>query len=160
MPFYMQVTGLEELITRMGTLEDKGVDIASAALYEGAGIMADAVTKAVQGIVTEEFRYTKHGQRLPSPEEKALILSARRGVTKFKKSKTSVETSIGFQKSGYGDLGGKTRPIPVVANSIESGTSFMKPQPFFRTAVEKTAPTAAGVIEGGIESRFNQLSLD
>ena len=160
MPFYMEVTGLDELTAKMQKLPDKGADVAALALYEGAAIVADAVSSAVHGIATEEFHYTKFGKRLPSPEEKAILLGAKRGVAKFNKNHSRVDTRVGMQNAGYGNLKGKTKPIPQIANAINSGTSFMKPQPFFRKAVETSAGAAAGAIEGGIMSRLDMLSLD
>lgn len=160
MAFTFEVSGMEDLIAKMAKLPDKGADVAALGLFEGAAIVADSVSRAVQGIATEEFRYTKHGTRLPSQEEKAVLLKAKRGVAKFKKSKTRVDTSVGMQNAGYGTIKGKTVPVPLIANAINSGTSFMKPQPFFRAAVETSAGAAAGAIEGGIESRLDMLSLD
>ena len=158
--FTLEVTGMDTLIAKMEELEDKGRDVAAQGLYEGAGVVADSISGAVRGIATEEFHYTKFGTRLPSPEEKALLEGARKGVAKFKKSKTNVNTSVGMQNAGYGQLAGKTKPIPLIANSINSGTSFMKPQPFFRRAVEQSAGAAAEAIESGIQSRLDELSLD
>ena len=160
MSFSIEISGMEDLIAKMGKLENKGRDVASLALYEGAAVVADRVGSAVQGIATEEFRYTKFGTRLPSPEEKALLMNARKGVAKFRKNKNGVNTSVGMQNSGYGDLKGKTKPIPLIANAINSGTSFMKPQPFFRKAVETSAGAAEAAIESGIESRLDMLDLD
>ena len=160
MAFTFEVSGMEDLIAKMAKLPDKGADVSALALYEGAAIVADAVSRAVQGIATEEFHYTKFGTRLPSPEEKAVLLGAKRGVAKFKKNRASVNTSVGMQNAGSGTIKGKTVPIPKIANAINSGTSFMKPQPFFRAAVETSAGAAAGAIEGGIESRLDMLSLD
>ena len=160
MSFTMEVSGMDELVIRLTKMEEKGRDVAAQALYEGAAVVADSISAAVRGIATEEFRYTKHGTRLPSPEEKAVLLKAKRGVAKFKKSKTRVDTSVGMQNAGYGTINGKTVPVPLIANAINSGTSFMKPQPFFRAAVETSAGAAAGAIEGGIESRLDMLSLD
>ena len=59
MAFTFEVTGMEDLIAKMAKLPDKGADVAALALYEGAAIMADAVSRAVQGIATEKFHYTK-----------------------------------------------------------------------------------------------------
>ena len=160
MSFTIEVSGMEELIAKMDKLEDKGRGVAAQALYEGAGVVADSVSSAVQGIATEEFHYTKFGTRLPSPEEKAILQQARKGVAKFRKSKNGVNTSVGMQNAGYGTLKGKTKPIPQIANAINSGTSFMRPQPFFRRAAEQSAGAAAAAIESGIQSRLDELSLD
>lgn len=160
MAFKFEVTGIDELINKMSKLEDNGADIAALALYEGAAVMADAVSQAVQGIATAPFRYAKGGrQRLPSPEEKAILMQAKKGVAKFKKTKVRVDTSVGMQKAGYATLKGKTVPIPKIANAINSGTSFMKKQPFFRKAMAKSGAAAAAV-ESGIKSRLDMLSLD
>ena len=160
MSFSIEISGMEDLIAKMNKLEDKGRDVASLALYEGARVVADAVSGAVQGIATEEFRYKKFGTRLPSPEEKSILMGARKGVAKFKKTKSGVNTSVGMQNAGYGVLNGKTKPIPLIANAINSGTSFMRPQPFFRQAVDRSAGAAESAIESGIESRLDMLDLD
>ena len=160
MAFKFEVTGIDELINKMSKLPDKGADIAALALYEGAAVMADAVSQAVQGIATAPFRYAKDGrQRLPSPEEKTILMQAKKGVAKFKKTKVRVDTSVGMQNAGYATLKGKTVPIPKIANAINSGTSFMKKQPFFRKAMAKSGAAAAAV-ESGIKSRLEELILD
>ena len=160
MAFTFEVTGIDELINKMSKLPDNGADVAALALYEGAAVMADAVSQAVQGIDTAPFRYAKGGRkRLPSPEEKAILMQAKKGVAKFKKTKVRVDTSVGMQNAGYANLNGKTKPIPQIANAINSGTSFMKKQPFFRKAMAKSGAAAAAV-ESGIKSRLEELSLD
>ena len=160
MSFSFEVTGMDDLAATFIRLPDKARKIAAQALYEGAGIAADSISGAVHGIATEEFHYTKFGTRLPSPEEKALLEGARKGIAKFKKSKNNVNTSVGMQNAGYGQLAGKTKPISLIANSINSGTSFMSPQPFFRQARDQSAGAAAAAIESGIESRLDELSID
>lgn len=161
MPFFIQVEGTDELISMLSKLEDRGADIASQALYEGAGVMADAVSGAVQGIATKPFRYVFNGwKRLPSPEEKALLANAKHGISKFKKDGAHVQTSVGMQNSGYGQLAGRTKPVPLIANAINSGTYFMTKQPFFRQAVAGASPAAAARIEEEIQKRVEELNLD
>ena len=161
MSFSIQVTGMEELLQKMDQLPGKAEGVAAEALYEGAGVMADAVSRAVHGIATEPFKYAAGGrQRKPSPEEKAILMSARKGIAKFRKDGISVQTSVGMQNSGYAELAGRIKPIPLIANSIESGTSFMKKQPFFRKAVTKAKGATVQAIENGIKSREKELSID
>ena len=160
MAFYMEVTGMDELTAKMQKLPDKGADVAALALYEGAAIVANAVSAAVQGIATEEFHYTKFGKRLPSPEEKAILLSAKRGVAKFNKNQSRVDTSVGMQNAGYGNLNGKTKPIPQIANAINSGTSFMEKQPFMRKAFNRSKNDAVEKIEQELEKRIEEMIQD
>lgn len=114
--------------------------------------------------------------RLPSPEEKAMLEAADgMGIAKFDKNGSEVGTSVGYQNSGYVSVpwnhartgvrtnyhidasgrardstyeyrGVKAKPIPVIANAINSGTSFMKKQPFFRRAVQRGTPKAEEAI--------------
>ena len=159
MGFTFDVSGMEELSRQLDKLGEKGRRIASEALYEGAGVMADQVSQAVKGIATEPFQYAAGGRtRMPSPEEKALIENAPRGVSRFKSTATSVETNVGLRNAGYGTINGKTKPIPMIANAINSGTSFMKKQPFFRKATRPAAAMAA--LENALQKRLNELSLD
>lgn len=182
MPFSIQVEGMKELLHSMEKLPEKAADVAAMALYEGAGVMADAVSRSVQGIATEPFKYAAGGQkRRPSPEEKAIVEEARKGVSKFKKGANGVSTNVGF-KPGYGKItwnharsgkrtkykvgyGGKARasqsqegrssgisakPVELIVNAINSGTSFMEKQPFLRKAFSQKKRAAEDAIEAAI----------
>ena len=160
MAFSIQIEGMEELVRAMDKAPEKAAKIAAEELYEGAGVMADQVSRAVQGIRTEPFKFAAGGRtRKPSPEEKELVASAKHGIAKFKKTGTDVQTSVGYQKAGYGTLKGKTKPIPLVANSINSGTSFMQKQPFMRKAFSQGKSAAEAAIENGIKSRESELEI-
>jgi hypothetical protein len=190
MAWGVHVTGMEQLEAAFDKLPDKARKIAAEALYEGAGVVADAVSKAVQGIATEKFQYAKGGRkRLPSPEEKAILLNSRHGVAKFRKGGVNVQTSVGFDNSGYGVItwnhaktsasrtkykmgsngkmvhasqgtGQSMKPVPLIANAINSGTSFMQKQPFLRKAFSQSKGPANAAIENGLLSRLDQLGLE
>lgn len=193
MPFTLEWSGADELLRKMDRLPDKAAKIAAEALYEGADVMADAVSRAVQGIATEEFHYAKGGEtRMPSPEEKAIVMNQRRGISKFKNNGTVISTKVGVSSDGYSKItwnhaksgtrtkykigfGGKAsqsqvqegkssglsaKPVAVIINSIEHGTSFMKKQPFMRKAIQQTKGAAMAAIDAGIKKRENELDLD
>lgn len=161
MPFSIQWEGADELLRKMDKLPEKAAKIAAEALYEGAGVMADAVSQAVHGIATEDFRYAAGGRkRMPSPEEKAILEGAKHGVAKFRNDGTKIQTSIGFDNAGYAELDGKRKPIPLIANSINHGTSFMQKQPFLRKAFTQQQGAAVAAIEAGIKKREDELELD
>jgi hypothetical protein len=144
----------------MEKLPEKAAGIAAKALYEGAGVAADAVSQAVQGIATEPFKYASRGKtRKPSPEEKAIVAGAKHGVAKFRKTGNNIQTSVGFQNSGYGTIKGKSKPIPQIANAINSGTSFMQKQPFLRKAFSQSKGAAVAAIEAGIQKRLEELEI-
>jgi hypothetical protein len=134
--------------------------IASMALYDGAGIVADAVSAAVDGIRAKpnEF-YAVDGafERLPSQAEKDLLKQGAAGIAEFRKDALGVETSVGFNNSGYGEVNGRTKPIPQIANAINSGTSFMKKQPFFRRAINSSKAAAQAAIEAKGKALFDEI---
>ena len=158
MAYKVTTTGMDELEQKLRSLGDAAQGVAAAGLYEGAGVMADAVSRAVHGIATSPFRYAAGGQkRKPSQEEKALLENAQKGVAKFRKNGLSVDTSVGLSNAGYGQLGNETKPIPLIANAINSGTSFMQKQPFFRKAVSQAKAGAVSAIDGEIQKRIEEI---
>lgn len=192
MAFSIEVEGLDELNNQLEKLGNRALGIAAHGLYEGAGIMADGFSRAIKGIRTAPFKYASGGKkRLPSPEEKAIVANAPHGVAKFKKSGIHVDTSVGFNTSGYARItwnharsSGRTKykigyngiakraevtegkssgisakPVGVIVNAINSGTSFMAKQPFAREAISKTQGPAAAAIESTIVNSVNELEI-
>ena len=161
MPFSIQVEGMDKLLQGMEKLPEKAAKVAAEALYEGAGVVADKVSSAVNGIATEPFKYATGGRtRKPSQEEKALLEGAKHGIAKFRNNGLSIQTSVGYQNAGYGTINGKTKPIPQIANAINSGTSFMQKQPFMRKAFSQSKGPAQAAIEAGIHAREKELNPD
>lgn len=159
MPYEMKVDGLTEISNKLEALAESAPAVAAKALYEGAGVMANEIRNKAEAIQTEPFWYAQNGStRLPSPEEKEILLNAAAGIAKFRKDGTEVDTSVGFQNSGYAQLKGKTVPVPVIANSINSGTSFMQKQPFIRKASSSGGKKALAIMEAVIEKNLEEMT--
>jgi len=150
--------GLEELNKMLAKLGDKAQDVASASLFKGAGVVADAMKGAANHIATEPFKGKRmYGTRLPSPEEKAAV-EGKTGIAKFRKSGGAVDTLIGVAKdAGYVQLGNRKAPVAAIARSINSGTSFMRKQPVFRRAASQAAPAAQAAVVAKAEEMFNEI---
>ena len=157
MAYQMKVDGMAEISDLLSQMEEKAPAVAARALYDGAGIMADEIRKGTETIKTAPFQYARNGTRLPSPEEKEIVSQAAVGIAKFDKNGTEVDTSVGFRQSGYAELNGKQKPIPVIVNAINSGTSFMNKQPFIRKAANSGAPKAMKAMKDRIESDFEAM---
>lgn len=104
MPYQMKVDGMAEVSELLDKLEDRAQSAASQALYQGAAVMKDAIFAEMAKIKTAPFKYVKSGTRLPSPEEKDVLMQAGVGVAKFDKNGVEVDTSVGFNQSGYADV--------------------------------------------------------
>jgi hypothetical protein len=209
MPYRFESKGVAEVMKQVRALEDRSEMIAAAALYEGAAVMASEINKSVKNIKTAPFKYAKPGEtRLPSPEEKEMLLNdGAMGIAKFRKNLGAVDTSVGYNSSGYApvkwnhmsskartnykqatfkghditasstlkwirDQGGSKKyglsadigkgaqnmkPLGVVANSINSGTSFMNKQPFMRKALTAARPKCEAAIIKKAESLIESI---
>lgn len=195
MGYDMSVDGMEEISRLLTQLDDAAQGIAARGLYEGAKVMAESMRREMAGIRTAPFRFAKDGEtRLPSPEEKAVLEQAGVGVAKFSKNGTEIDTSVGFNSSGYADVefshmrsgartnykavsvkghesnssgllraigntekGSNQKPIGVIANAINSGTSFMQKQPFVRRAEKAGTGKSLQAIRSSIERDFDAI---
>ena len=105
MAYSIKAEGMEEISQLLSKLADAAPGAAAQALYEGARVMDEALTKEMRGIKTAPFKYAKDGEeRLPSPEEKQALLDAGIGIARFNKNGTEVDTSVGINQAGYADV--------------------------------------------------------
>ena len=161
MAMQMQVDGLTEIAEMLTGMEERAGAVAAGALYEGAGLMAEEINKGAAEIMTAPFEYAPPGKaRLPSPEEKQIIQTAAAGIAKFNRNGTEVDTSVGFRNAGYAVMAGKTVPIPKIVNAVNSGTSFMKKQPFVRRSASKATPKALETMRKYIEREFEAIGKE
>ena len=160
MAYTMKAEGMAEISEMLSQMEEKAPAAASRALYKGAVIMADAVNQAVASIKTAPFKWASKSRgetRLPSPEEKEIVQATAAGIAKFDKNGSEVGTSVGFKNAGYAELKGKMVPIPKIVNSINSGTSFMRKQPFVRKAASGASNRALEEMRKSIEEEFEAI---
>lgn len=163
MPYRINVDGLQEVSEMLTRLESRAGTAASKGLYDGAGLMAETIKRGAETIVTEPFHYAAVDgvtTRYPSPEEKEIILNASAGIAKFDKNGAEVNTSVGYRNAGYAMLKGKRKPIPLIVNSVNSGTSFMKKQPFVRKAARSGAEKCMKAIKDAIEAEFEAMTKE
>jgi HK97 gp10 family phage protein len=209
MAYRFKSEGITALMKQIAKLDDKAEFIASQALFDGAGVVAAEINKQAKSIQTAPFKYAKPGEtRMPSPEEKEIITNnGAVGIAKFRRNLGSVDTSVGYNGSGYAPVtwnhmnsmartnykatpfkgndvtasstlkwlrnqGGSEKygisatigkgdqdmkPVGVVANSINSGTSFMKKQPFMRKAFTAAKPRCEAAIIKRAESLLDTI---
>ena len=159
MAYTVKVEGIEEVSKMLTAMAERAPGIAAQAVYKGAGTLADELNKQAGQIKTEPFHWAGAGEtRLPSPEEKAIVEGAGAGIARFDKNGTEVQTSVGYSNSGYAPLAGKMRPIPLIVNAINSGTSFMRKQPFVRKASNTGGKKASAEMTKLIEDAFNKIA--
>ena len=162
MPMTMIPEGVEELQKMLKKLGDNAQRAAATGLYDGAGVMADEIKDHAKNIPTAPFHYAVFPptiRRDVSPEEKEVVQNGI-GIARFNKSGGgNVTTSVGYGRSaGYAMMAGRRKPIPLIANAINSGTSFMRKQPFFRHAVSEGTRPASEAMQRKIEDILEQMT--
>ena len=156
MPYSVQVEGMKEIGDMLAKLGDKSTAAAASGLYDGAGVMAGEIQQKAGSISTAPFHYAVFITREPSPEEKEIVQQGI-GIAKFNKNGSEVNTSVGYGNAGYAMLAGKQKAVAQIANAINSGTSFMKKQPFVRNAVASARRKSEEAIVKTIEAKFNEI---
>ena len=156
MPYSVQVEGMKEISDMLAKLGDKSTAAAASGLYDGAGVVAGEIQQKAGSISTAPFHYAVFITREPSPEEKEIVQQGI-GIAKFNKNGSEVNTSVGYGNAGYAMLAGKQKAVAQIANAINSGTSFMKKQPFVRNAVASARRKSEEAIVKTIETKFNEI---
>lgn len=151
----MQTIGTKELIAKLSMIGKNYGRIASQALYEGAAVVANEYKKATKEIVTQkrDKNEPRTEARYPTPEEKAAI---KIGISKFWHEGDEINTSIGAAE-GYTTINGQKKAIKLIANSINSGTSFMHKQPVFRKALSRARKPAQSVMEQVVNQELEKI---
>lgn len=133
----MTIKGLDELIQKAEELGREPEAIVKKALFEGAGIVADAIRASVASIPVDESIATrarpKHGI---TGVEKAGLLSGI-GISKMRVEDAAVNLVIGF--NGTNADGKKNTTI---MRRVESGTTLQAKTPAIRPAVNRSKGAA------------------
>lgn len=139
--FELDFKGLKDVECKFEKLTEKDncENAASKALYEGAGVIADAVTENLKKVLKE---YKK---------EKGTLEDSL-GIAKFRRTDLTVNTRIGFD--GYDKRG---NPNQLKARVLESGRSDQPARPFFRPAVEESLEDAKAAMDVELKKRIKEI---
>lgn len=146
-----KVTGIDVAFSEFGELSKDSEAIAKMCVYDGAKVLADAVKKNINALPTRDPK-THKGKRGATPEEKAALQKGF-GIAQMRVG-ASIDTVLGFE--GYDSNvtprypGG--HPIPMIARTIESGTSWLTKTPFIRPAIQGSKEAA----EAAMSRRFDE----
>lgn len=158
----LTVNGLEDFSTMIVALGQKGHEVVSAALYAGAGMMADAVKEAVSSLPDEAWRFVvPGGDKLDvmTPDEKSDLINAI-GIAKFSGDGGKTSTAIGF--NGYSSHATKKYtggvPLAMIARSIESGSSVRNKHPFMRRAANAATARVQQAMQDAAYKKIDEIT--
>ena len=124
--------GINEYLQTLNRLGKEIEGISKQAVYEGAKIIADEIKNNIEALPTDEKWGTPKKMKAgPTKAEKENIARGL-GIARIQDNKGTINTKIGYDDAGYDE---NNKPIQMIARSVNSGTSFMKKNPFFEKRV-------------------------
>lgn len=127
--------GINEYLQTLNRLGKEIEGISKQAVYEGAKIIADEIKNNIEALPTdEEWGTPKKMKAGPTKAEKENIARGL-GIARIQDNKGTINTKIGYDDAGYDE---NNKPIQMIARSVNSGTSFMKKNPFFEKGVRNS----------------------
>lgn len=155
--------GLDEyklLLDRYWKATDDG-KMLEKAVAAGAGVVADQIKSNLQALPTEKFRALRPGETFHGlSETQKQDLSDSFGLTPIDRDKHGfLHTKAGFD--GYGSRPTKKYPNgvpnPLLARSVESGSSVREKHPFVRPAVNATRRQAVAEMQKVLDGETKKI---
>lgn len=120
----VDITGADSTIRMLERFSNDS-SVFKPLVYVGADEIADEMRRQIQNLKTDKD--PKGGMRYPYDSDKEVLLEAL-GIAPIKDGETT-NTKVGFD-GYYTNKRGEQRPVPLLANSINHGTSFLVRQNF------------------------------
>ena len=146
---------LDEYLQTMNRLGANIEKVAKRAVYEGAGIIADAVKREIETIQTTGPNESEKKRR----ETQKKGLKEGLGIAAMRSENGTTHTRVGFD--GYNNI--KTKKYPkgqpnqMIARTFNSGTSFTRKQPFFERAVRASKKEAQQTMVKVAETEMEEI---
>jgi len=155
----LTIQGLDDFSVLLQSLEQKGMAVAKAAVYAGADVMINAVKEEINALPQQQG-YMRPGEKrdvVTRREKEALLQHV--GIARMDDTGGKVNTAIGFD--GYADITTKKYPsglpVPLIARSIESGSSVRVKHPFLRRAANNAKPAVQRAMLEAAEAEIAKL---
>ena len=154
-----QFEGVDKLVAQYEKLEKDTDRIIGAAIYDGAAVVMKRVKEAVDGISTDNrFGTPENPTSGPSSIQKEGLKHAL-GIAKMRNDNGFRNVKIGFD--GYNRVKTKRwpqgQPNPLIARSVESGTSWMSKQPFMRKAEQEARKPCEEAMQKVVDKEIQKL---
>lgn len=136
--------GVDQYLSRLENLYNASEETCGKAIYAGAEIVTDEIKKNLEKLPTDEG-FAREGEMLQGIKEKQKrALISVFGIAKMRNDNGYWNVKAGFD--GYNQIKTKKypkgQPNPMIARSVEAGTSFMRKHPFVAPAIRATKERA------------------
>lgn len=159
----IKMVGMETYIQQIRTIEDPA-KVCRAAVKAGAGVIADGIRQELQSevlAVSDKTALAAYQHKFPmycSESQKKGLLKGL-GITKIHVKRGIYEAKVGFD--GYNDVKTKLwpegQPNALIAQSVESGRTWMIKQPFVRPTVKRLENTALVAMKQAADKKLEEI---
>lgn len=154
-----QFEGVDELIAQYKKLDNKTEEVIGHAIYMGAGVVMRTVVNAVEGLSTDNHYGTADNPTTGPSTIQKIGLQRSLGIAKMRNDNGFYNVKIGFD--GYNNVKTKTwpqgQPNSMVARSVESGTSWMRKQPFMRQAEQSARKPCEEAMSKSVDKDIERI---
>lgn len=155
----IEFKGLEEYTAKLNRLKALSRDrVIGAAVYDGAKVMADAVKAELQALPTDDTHARGKKAIGPTSQTKQDLIE-HMGISPIQDDNGFLNVKVGFD--GYNghptEKYPKGRPVPMLARAVQSGTSWMAPNPFVKNARSKSRKAAIEAMKKRVEQEIEKI---
>ena len=155
----LKFKGLEEYEAKLLKLRNVSKEMIGEAIYEGAGIVADAVKSNIESIPIDD-RYVTGGAVLHGiTEEQKAGLRDGFGIARMQDDNGYLNVKLGF--NGYNSVKTKNypsgQPNSLIARSVNAGSSFRSRIPFVDNAVNQSKNAAEQKMKEKFDSAIGKI---
>lgn len=158
---HITVKGGKELENLLDTIGARTEEIAKNALYDGAGVIADAVKMSIDTIPISETWGTPELPKRGITADERLGLKEGLGISPMQTSGGETDVSVGFD--GYSGKSTKRwpkgKPNAMIARSVERGTSFMYSTKFIKPAVAANKRKAVKAMQEATRKKIKEIQM-
>lgn len=150
--------GLDEFVGKLDSYSKKATEAATAAVYDGAAIVADEIRKSIEDLPVQGGFVPPGTKRTGlQPEAKQGLLDSL-GISPMQKKGGAVDVRVGFD--GYNKI--KTKQFPkglpnqMIAREAESGNSFTPAFHFVRKAINRSRKKAVAAMQEAFTKKIEE----
>ena len=140
----LKLQGLEEYENKLLKLQNLSREMIGEAIYEGAGIVADAVKASIETIPIDDRYVTGSATLFGITEAQKQGLRDGFGIARLQDDNGYLNVKLGF--NGYNSQRSKSypggQPNSLIARSVNAGSSFRQRIPFVDNAVNQSKSAA------------------
>lgn len=151
----------DKYLLKLSRLEHEMIkEVCGPAIYDAAGLVADSIMEELKKIPTDEKFGTPENPTIGPHKAQKKALEKVFGITKMEKTADGfLNVKIGFD--GYNDTKTKRwpkgQPNQMIARAVESGTSFMRKNPFVKTGVAKARKKAMAIMKKKVQEGVEKI---